>query len=290
MGVPHIVVRREDFADYDLSEAGIVLINCAQYHEFCICPTCIPGGDKNNRLYKCTGCNKHIKFSAKLTEPEVKKLANFARSGGFLFCEDWVVQELLERAFPDIVSAGLKLKDHSVDVVPGRGMGSHPYLRGIFTPKPIDATYAALTSGATQAEDDDEWDFERLTRRTVVLGEDGLEIGAVKVKHTWTIDDESYALKIQDSRRVVPLLTSGTLQKIANGDGAVALAFRAGSGAAGSVPPGQARVPRGTPGVVVMVLSHFGKQASREDEFTIQNLLLNVLIDADRARRARLGG
>ncbi len=97
MRIPHTVVRREDFSTYDLSKACALLINCAQFHEFCICPDCKPGGDKTNRLYRCTGCNKHIMFSAKLSDPEIKKIANFVQRGGFLFCEDWTVKEVVER-------------------------------------------------------------------------------------------------------------------------------------------------------------------------------------------------
>jgi hypothetical protein len=101
------------------------------------------------------------------------------------------------------------------------------------------------------------------------------------------VDDESFAFQVKDSRGVTSLLASGRLQKRAAGNGLVALAFRPGSA---SIPPGQHPVPRGTPGVVVLVLSHFGSQTSSSDEYSIQNLLLNVLIDANRARLGREGG
>jgi hypothetical protein len=39
----------------------------------------------------------------------------------------------------------------------------------------------------------------------------------------------------------------------------------------------------------VQVLSHFGKQHSDEDEFSLQNLLLNFLIDSNTARLQRGG-
>jgi hypothetical protein len=81
---------------------------------------------------------------------------------------------------------------------------------------------------------------------------------------------------------VVELLSSGKLQKVADGNGTIAAAFRPGS----QVPPAQP-APRGTPGVVMAVLSHFGKQGSAEDEVAIQNLLLNFLIDANAAREER---
>ena len=309
MKVPHVVVNREDFEGYDLSKAGVVLVNCAQFHEFCICPTCKPGGNKNDRLYRCTGCNKHELFSAKLKDPEVKKLTDFVMAGGFLFCEDWIVKEVLERAFPEFVAAGPKLKDDMVDVIPARGMGTHPYLRGIYSPKPVYA--AILASGASDAADasddgqeagtDDETGEKEAPKgpakgseggsgKTVVVDAPRVEIGpeGVKVKHHWKIDDESFVFKVLDRKRVVPLLSSGALQKQTEGNGVVALAFRPGSGPKSALAPGQTGATRGTPGVVVLVLSHFGKQDSREDEYTIQNLLLNVLLDANSARMARI--
>ena len=39
-----------------------------------------------------------------------------------------------------------------------------------------------------------------------------------------------------------------------------------------------------TGGRVLYVLSHFGKQKSEDDEYTLQNLLLNFLIEASERR------
>ncbi len=348
MKVPHTIVRREDFQQYDLSSAGIVLINCAQFHQFCICPTCKPAGNRKNRLQRCEGCDKHILFSAELKAQDVEKLVNFVKGGGFIFAEDWVVKELVEKAFSDFVVSGVKLREpkveaeagdvelsrSDVDVVPARGMGTHPYLRGIFAPRPVDRPGAVRRDGEDEEQDalaadgervaaedgeeagteregegegegegggegeeptdDDDLPWEMPDRKTVVLDSDGVEIGpdGVRVKHTWKIDDESHALKVEDSRRVVSLLTSGRLQREAKGQGVVALAFRPGPSSSAvpvgvTVPAGAAS--RGVPGAVVCVLSHFGKQDSTQDEYSIQNLLLNVLIDAETARRGRRG-
>ena len=90
------------------------------------------------------------------------------------------------------------------------------------------------------------------------------------------VERPSDALGIQEKRRVVSLLKSSDLYKSTDGKGAVAVAFRPDS----DVPPG-APVPRGAqPGAVLSLLSHFGKQGSRADEHTIENLLLNFLIDS----------
>ncbi|HVR74926.1 MAG TPA: HEAT repeat domain-containing protein, partial [Planctomycetota bacterium] len=183
MNIPHTVVTREDFLKYDLSQTGAILINCAQMHKFCICPTCKPSaGPKINRLVKCTDCNRHEDFSGKLTEPQVKKLVTFVQGGGFLFCEDWTVMEVIERGFPKYVTAGAKLKEAVVDVMPVRGMGTHPYLKGIFEPAVIDAPAVQLGE-PEPGEDEAE---ERVGGTTVVVRrkapEPGGDVGEESMK------------------------------------------------------------------------------------------------------------
>lgn len=326
MGVPHTVVPREDFDAFDLSDTGAIVINCAQFHEFCICPHCKPGGDKKNRLYRCTGCNKHIKFSASLSRQGIAKIVKFVKGGGYVFAEDWVVKEIVEKAFPRYVKAGKVLRKNvvpDVDVVPGRGMATHPYLKGIFEASGID-----FEEIEREVEDEEEG-------RTSVKKRKGKEREGVadaellQIKHRWTIDDESWAFDLLDPKKVLILLSSGELQDRADGQGVVAFAFSPGgkvseigktrrprrssvvvrgpdedtrgrpegrtgvskggekrgrAGAAGGRAGGKPR-----PGVVLQVLSHFGKQESVQDEHLLQNLLLNFLIDANVERLLRNG-
>jgi len=282
MAVPHTVVNREDFGKYDLSQAGVLLINCAQYRENCICPDCKPSGATNNRLRTCSNCDRHIKFKAELTGDEVKKIADFVHKGGYLFAEDWVIGEILAKAFPKTVAAEKKLGEAAVDVMPARGLGTHPYLKGIFEPRFIEPP-AGFDDEVAEGE-------KKKEPRTIVVKKKGEEAepeislpgSPLTVKHKWQIDDESYSIRILDKERVVTLLTSGKLAGAAGGDGAVAVTFRPGSNA----PIGQ-KAAKGQPGVVLAVLSHFGKQESAEDEMAIQNLLLNFLIDANAAREER---
>jgi hypothetical protein len=290
MHIPHTVVHREDFTKFDLSETGVLLINCAQFHEHCICPTCKPSGGTVDRLRTCSDCNVHRKFSAHLTGAQVEKIKDFVQKGGYLFCEDWTIREVVQAAFPKYVTAGRrKLVKAVVDVIPARGMGTHPYLAGIFEPKFVEPW---LTFGGSAGEVADSGKEEKGEGTTVVAvptDEPGVvvakeEAAPAKVKHQWVIDDESSPIKIADNSRVLTLLTSGKLQKQSDGDGgAVAAAFRPGS----NVPVAQKGALKGTPGVVMAVLSHFGKQDSVEDEFSIQNVLLNFLIDANAAREER---
>lgn len=300
MGIPHTVVHREDFDKFDLRETGAILINCAQSNKFCICPTCKPGGNRNNRLYRCTGCDKHIVFDPSLSADSVEKIKKFVLAGGFVFSEDWIVKEFVEKAFPKFIEAGFKLPDHNVTIAPVRGMATHPYLEGIYTVREGDEA-ESFDFGLNDFENDDDSDDEEDggggKGRTIVVkrGDDHTVAPELrKIRHNWQIDDESFELTIKNRSRVVSLLGSSDVKPRSAEDkkkplSIVALAFRPGSGKAGSIAVGKGKTPPGIPGVVVQVLSHFGKQHSDSDEFSLQNLLLNFLIDSNTARLGRSG-
>ena len=78
------------------------------------------------------------------------------------------------------------------------------------------------------------------------------------VKHQWKIDKESPSLDIR-SKKVQVLIDSEDLRKEC-GEGAVAVTFT---------------VKKGR---VIHVLSHFGEQSSSDNEATIENLLINFLL------------
>jgi hypothetical protein len=260
----------------------------------------------------CSDCNKHDIFKSELSGEAIKKLHDFVMRGGYLFCEDWTIKEVVERAFPKFAAAGPKLvrvkpqgdgggrttypsvvlAKEAVDVVPVRGMGMHPYLDGIFKASAFEEEIAEVDDielFGDPAEDEPRG-------KTIVVKVPDLEVDKekktepepVSVAHRWTVDDESFAFKIVNRRQVLPLLASGDVQSVTSGHGVVALAFRPAVGPA-AVPPGQAAAP-GAPGVVTVVLSHFGKQSSTEDEHSIQNILLNVLMDAHENQRPPRGG
>ncbi len=289
MKVPHTVVRREDFLDFDLATTSAIVINCTQYLELCLCPKCKQGGKvAGKRAFQCVGCNEHHMHSARLDDAAIEKLRDFVLRGGYLFCEDWNVKEIIPRLFPDFVGPGEQLKPTSVDVMPMRGAGSHPYLRGVF--EPARSAHHGFGDDTILLSDDDDDDLDKdegdrdrdrvTSGTTVVFGEGGEGGGGVNLKHEWQIDDESYALHVIDRRRVVTLLRSDRLRKATDGDGAVAVAFRPGKGSRGAVPPGASPPAGGAPGVVTVILSHFGHQNTQVDEFALQNILLNFLLDA----------
>jgi hypothetical protein len=255
MKIPHTVVRRQKFDKFDLRRTGVLVINCTQFHKQCVCETCSPGQGRNNRLGPCTGCSKHVEWSARLSAKNIKKIEKFVERGGFLFGQDWVIKEVVEKAFPAYIKAGTVIRAAELgeaDVVPARGMSTHPYLRG---------TYEAVEIRGRKKK--------KKRRRP-------------SFRFRWKIDDESWAFDILNESKVLTLLKSGRLEDHTEGQGAVALAFRPG-GSKKSI--GRSN-KAGNPGVVLMVLSHFGKQDSQRDEFALQSVLYNFLIDSRRQMRA----
>ena len=112
----------------------------------------------------------------------------FVRRGGFLFGEDWVVKEVIEKAFPRYVMAGEVLRSaviDSVDVVPARGMATHPYLRGIFVAEKVEVV------DDDDGEDDDDDDDEGTTvvKKPKKEGK-GSGGKLVRLKHRWAIEQE----------------------------------------------------------------------------------------------------
>ena len=255
MDIPHTVVRRQKFEKFNLSKTGAIIINCTQFHTNCQCETCVPEGGGNNRMGRCSGCNKHVRWSAKLSPKSIKKLTRFVQRGGYLFGEDWVVKEIIEKCFPSYIKAGQVIRSAELgeaDVVPARGMTTHPYLRGTF-------------------EADEVRKRKKKSKRR-----------RGRLRFRWTIDDESWAFDILKKSKVDVLLKSGRLEDYTDGQGAVALAFRPG-GSRKTI----GRVNKaGSPGVVLMILSHFGKQKSQRDEFALQRVLYNFLLDSRRQMRA----
>jgi hypothetical protein len=153
-------------------------------------------------------------------------------------------------------------------------MTAHPLLRGVFVP-PVDIS--ALRRKYYEDEDDDE-DLEQydpsveddpgdvdVDRGKTAVGEDDStsieEIGDPDIRlvqHRWKIDKDSPSLDVL-SKSVQVLITSEELEALC-GEGAVAVTFP---------------VKKGR---VVHVLSHFGTQTSSDNQATIENLLVNFLL------------
>lgn len=102
----------------------------------------------------------------------------------------------------------------------------------------------------------------------------------------WTIDALSPAIRILDEEKVRVLLSSKTLGGSEAAERALAVVIEPTRPTTGRPRTGGGE-PRG--GMLLHVLSHFGKQTRQADEYALQNLLLNFVLEAQAryARRAR---
>ncbi|MBN1419671.1 MAG: hypothetical protein JXP34_12910 [Planctomycetes bacterium] len=276
MGIPHKVVTKEEASDPKFTFAGVrvIAINCMMWREYCRNPDHKPDNTHvAPRLRRCVGPGEHIMRGYAFSGAAIEKLKTFVERGGYLFTEDMVLEELLSKAWGKFVGVGDFLPEKNVEIRCARGMGSHPYLRGVFTsagPYERDAfgeEKAAEEYDIPESAEDDEKDDRPTIGRTGVvekpeMPEDG-KIEIDPVLHHWKIDEDSPSITINDTRKVLPLMTSEGLA--AKGSSAVALTFRPGGASSGSV---------------LHVLSHFGKQKSESDEFALQNILLNFILEA----------
>jgi len=233
-----------------------ILANCTHIREHCACPQCKPGNYRGDRLFNCEcPINKHEPVQYLLGEPGVRKIKKYVEKGGYVFAEDWCMEDFVERAFGEFVRHGsIRGADEEVPVLAAPGVMSHTYLKKIFY-----KGYKPKEGKGTVSEEE-----------------------LKEVVHTWKIDKETRTIKIVDPNKVVTLLTSPELEKYAQGDDAVAVTFVV-AGRPGTATGGMQEIPSG--GRVLYVLSHFGKQKSSEDEYSLQNLMINFLVEAYARRR-----
>jgi hypothetical protein len=271
MGLKTEVVNKTEFEKMEeskLFEYVAILGNCTHIREHCVCPLCKPGAYSKDRLFQCV-CpeNKHENAKYTLSEKGCQKIRRYVEAGGYLFAEDWAMEDYVQKAFSEFVIIGsVRPKDETVAVFPKAGSSSHPYLKKIFSAPPSER------------------------QKGMTLTSDDLD----KIAHTWKIDKETRTIHVRDAARVVTLLTSPELQKTASGDDAVAITFGVVPTPTGSGPKKASSVATGAElshdrktmsgGRVVYVLSHFGKQESTSDEHSLQNLLLNFLVEANERR------
>ncbi len=256
MGIPHTVLTRQEFEEdlEVLNGAMALILNCVQISDHCVCPNCKADMSTTTmRLGQCAGCDVHDIINHALSGKAAKAIGQWTDAGGYLFSEDWGLIDVLTVAWPKLVSAGKMLGEGETPTQPTRGMTSSPLFRGVFQRHSRDRI-----SDYDSADDDG---------MTVERNEADLLTEVLEVpEHFWTIDDESPAIRVLNRKVVQILLRSEELKAETDGDEAVAIYFK---------PRGQ----RG--GAVLHVLSHFGKQESEIDEYAMQNLLLNFLLEAE---------
>jgi len=278
--IANTVVEKGELDDPSFSLDGVaaIFINCSQIHKFCQSPGHTAGAYTGKRLHRCEGPAPHDTVQFKMKQEAIEKLVKWVEKGGYLFTEDWVLVELLEIGFSRYVRSGSPLEGAEVSIHPERGMTAHPMLRGVFVaPVDLDALRRERWAGYDDDEDDEEddeydptveddpGDVDRERGKTAVGdGEAAIEPSEIEdpdirlIEHRWKIDKESPSLSIQ-SKKVQVLVESEQLRETC-GEGAVAITF----------PVGRGRV--------LHVLSHFGKQSSSDNEATIENILVNFLL------------
>lgn len=262
MGVEHQVLTKAVFlADVEagLQNTAALLLNCNLFTPVCHCPTCKPGKDLG-RGPACAGCDEHDRREDAFPDEVVARIARHVREGGSLFTEDFGLYELVARAWPELVGVAGVLSEGDVDWLPAPGQTAHPLLRGVLGAAPGEATRTRPLTGK------------------------------------WKVDAISPAIAVKDPARVRVLLFSPELRARDPNGAALAVAFSPGEELEAAAPPPGKRKQTGKDaatrparaGVVLHVLSHFGKQTSQSDEFALQNMLVNFLLEAaDRWRERR---
>ena len=237
----------------------------------------------------------HRACNHKLSDSAVKKLKEWVEAGGYLFTEDWGLADILARAWPQLVGPGSYLPEGEVDVAPASGATTHPLLRGVFV------------SAKKIIKESDIGEKEAGSGKggPVTVSEDvrkKIEESVKKPDNKWKVDDESPYIEVKNKKKVTILMSSQKVGSLSSGHNTVALTFGGpygyGKGEAigkrknrtqlrGDEESGGIgkRIPGVIKGRVLHVLSHFARQHAKEDEFALQNLALNFLLEAKMRRR-----
>jgi transposase len=190
-----------------------------------------------------------MELCADWLKPIYEHIRTGVMAGGYLFTSDWGLADVIEEAFPGFIQRGGEIAQLNTAIYPKRGSATHPFLREVFC--------------KVQAD--------RVIERTI--------------DHAWQIDVQSFAISY-DAAKVVVLMEAPELQASAVPT-AVAVTFNVGGGAPSPVATGGVYedFPSQKGGKVLHVLSHFSKQKNKQDGYTLQNMLLNFLIEAKDRKR-----
>ena len=263
MNIPHDVMTKQE-AELDsvqFSKYAAILVNCNHFRERCVNKQHSAGGGGGLRAAECVGPGSHESYSDEFSRKAIDKIKSYVQRGGFLFTEDWVLEELIEKAWPEFVRHGDYITENKVVAVsPEPGSTSHPYIQRLFASQPQRPEGDGDSDGGS---------FVPTYR---------------EISHQWKIDADSPKIQIQDERKVQVLMKSEELVEDPKStkDRAVAVTFRPSGRGEATTGGGRGGTGALSNGMVLHTLSHFGKQASGEDEFALQNLLMNFLLEAFR--------
>ncbi|MBI5778189.1 MAG: HEAT repeat domain-containing protein [Planctomycetes bacterium] len=268
LGIAHTVVGKSELEkdSFDWDNAWVILFNCMLYKEHCCNPKHRAGKTKTSeRLVNCEGEGAHQNHKPEVSDKVIKKIQKFVETGGYLFTEDMNINEIIVRAFKGIIASPRFLPAKDVPILPAPGAALHPYLKYVFEAAPSGSSDAPETSEAEKSGE----------TRSVKPGE-------FRIDAEWKIDEDSPDIKVL-KKDVTVLIMSPKLVTKSNTDGAVAVTF----GVSGSniVTTGTEKGPSYQGGGRVLhVMSHFGHQKSKVDEFALQNLILNFIMELNQRR------
>ncbi|MEW6026979.1 MAG: hypothetical protein AB1599_06780, partial [Planctomycetota bacterium] len=267
LNIAHTVVGKSELEkdSFDWDSVWVMLFNCTMYKEHCCNPKHKAGKTKTSeRLVNCEGEGAHQSHKPEVSDKVIKKIQKFVETGGYLFTEDMNINEIIVRAFKGVIASPKFLPEKNVPILPAPGAALHPYLKYVFEAAP---------SSSSDAPDTPE---ERSGETRAVKG------GEFRIDTEWKIDEDSPDIKVL-KKDVTVLIMSPKLVNKSNTDGAVAVTF----GVSGSnvVQTGTEKGPSYQGGGRVLhVMSHFGKQKSKIDEFALQNLILNFIMELNQRR------
>ena len=268
LGIEHTVMGKSELEkdSFDWDNTWVLLFNCTMYKEHCCNPKHRASKTKSSeRLFVCEGEGAHKPHKPEVSDKTIKKITKFVETGGYLFTEDMNINEIIVRAFKGIIASTKFLPEKNVPILPAPGAALHPYLKYVFEAAP---------SSSSDAPDASEADKSGETR--------SVKPGEFRIDAEWKIDEDSPDIKVL-KKDVTVLIMSPKLATKSNTDGAVAVTF----GVSGSniVATGsEKRSSYQGGGRVLHVMSHFGKQKSKVNEFALQNLILNFIMELNQRR------
>ena len=272
MGVAHTVIGKSELESdsFNWKEAWALIFNCNYYKDLHCGKDCKGGGVSTGaRTEGCVGTGDHMNHDTELSKKTIQKIKEFVESGGYLFTEDLNIREIIVRAFKGIITDTKELPERTVQILPAPGAVLHPYLKYVFEAPPSSSSDAPGMPGMPPSE-----------------GKSGetqsVKPGEFSIDAEWKIDNGSPDIKVLKKDVVTVLVMSPKLVDKTKPEGAIAVTW--GVSGENIVSTGSNKTSYSGGGRVLHVMSHFGKQRSKIDEFALQNLILNFLIELNQRR------
>ena len=270
LGIEHTVVGKSELEkdSFNCDDKWAIIFNCSFFKDHCCNPEHMsmpPTGQKGGteRTQACPGQDNHLNHNSKLSKKVIEKIRKFVETGGYLFTEDLNIEEIIEPAFKGMITHTKFLPEKTAQILPGPGATLHPYLKYVFEAPPSN------NAPSMPAPEDKSGETK------------SVKPGEFRIDSEWQIDDESPDIKIL-SKNVTVLIMSPKVVDKSHPEGAVAVTW--GVSPSSVVSTGGEKASYAGGGRVLHVMSHFGKQKSKIDEFALQNLILNFFIELNQRK------